>query len=61
MRTRNSAPAASDRDHGARVRDDSQLRDIEELVAKLQLLSRQLSVPAPAVPAPAAEGEAETG
>lgn len=45
MKTGNNVPAAPDR-HGARVRvrDDSQrqLRDIEELVAKLQVVTRQL-------------------
>lgn len=45
MKTGNSVPAASDR-HGVRVRDDSQLRDIEELVAKLQLVTKQLQFPA---------------
>jgi hypothetical protein len=45
MKTGNSVPAANDR-HGVRVRDDSQLRDIEELVAKLQLVTKQLSFPA---------------
>ncbi|HSZ40269.1 MAG TPA: hypothetical protein VK817_09945 [Trebonia sp.] len=45
MKTGNSVPAANDHQHGARVRDDSQLRDIEELVAKLQLVTKQLSFP----------------
>ena len=48
MKTGNSVPAANHR-HAirARVRDDSQqqLRDIEELVAKLQLVTRQLQYP----------------
>lgn len=58
MKTGNSVPAANDRIHDARVRDDSQLRDIEELVAKLQLVTRQLSFPARTAPAPS---EAEGG
>jgi hypothetical protein len=45
MKTGNSVPAANDR-HGARVRDDSQLRNIEELVAKLQVVTKQLQFPA---------------
>ena len=53
MKTGNSVPAANDR-HGVRmhVRDDSQrhLRDIEELVAKLQVVTEQLQ--SPAKPAP---------
>ena len=48
MKTGNSVPAAHHR-HGVRawVRDDSQrqLRDIEELVAKLQLVTKQLQFP----------------
>lgn len=47
MKTGNSVPAAHVR-HGVRVRDDSQrqLRDIEELVAKLQVVTKQLQHPA---------------
>lgn len=48
MKTGNSVPAAHHRHTvRARVRDDSQrqLRDIEELVAKLQLVTRQLQFP----------------
>lgn len=42
----NGLPAASDRDEGARVRDDSQqLRDIQDLIAKLEVVNRQLSFP----------------
>jgi hypothetical protein len=44
MKTGNSVPAANDR-HGVHVRDDSQLRDIEELVAKLKLVTKQLQFP----------------
>jgi hypothetical protein len=41
----NGVPAANDRDEGTPVRDDRQLRDIQDLVDKLQQLNRQLSVP----------------
>jgi hypothetical protein len=45
MISRNGVPAATQRDEGARVRDDRQLRDIQELIAKLELVNRQLSFP----------------
>lgn len=55
MKTGNHMPAAHAR-HGVRVRDDSQrqLRDIEELVARLQVVTKQLQFPAgaPNVAAP---------
>ncbi len=42
----NGVPAASDRDEGVRVRDDSQqLRDIQDLIARLEIVNRQLSFP----------------
>ena len=41
----NGVPAANDRDEGTRVRDDRQLRDIQDLIAKLEQLNRQLSSP----------------
>lgn len=41
----NGVPAASDRDEGTRVRNDRQLRDIQDLVTKIQQLNRQLSTP----------------
>jgi hypothetical protein len=41
----NGVPAASDRDEGTRVRDDRQLRDIQDLIAKLEQVNRQLSAP----------------
>ena len=62
----NSVPTASDRDEGARVRDDRQLRDIQDLIAKLESVNRQLSVPVRTMPAqrtpvpadaPGAEGQ----
>lgn len=47
MKTGNNVPAAHARD-GVRPRDDSrrQLRDIEELVAKLRVVTKQLQFPA---------------
>jgi len=45
MISRNGVPAATQRDEGARVRDDRQLRDIQDLIAKLELVNRQLSFP----------------
>lgn len=39
----NGVPAASDRDEG--VRDSQQLRDIQDLIAKLEVVNRQLSLP----------------
>lgn len=43
MKPGNGVPTASDRERGSR--DDRQLRDIEELVAKLQRVTRQLAFP----------------
>jgi hypothetical protein len=49
----NRVPAASDRDKDVRVRDDSQqLRDIQDLIARLELVNRQLSVPVRAMSTP---------
>jgi hypothetical protein len=45
MISRNGVPAATQRDKGARVRDDRQLRDIQDLIAKLELVNRQLAFP----------------
>lgn len=45
MTSGNGVPAASDRGEGTRVRDDRQLRDIQDLIAKLEQLNRQLSRP----------------
>jgi hypothetical protein len=59
MKTGKSMPAANDRHSATRVQNDSQLRDIEELVAKLQLVTKQLSFPAAAGSAPAGSGEGE--
>lgn len=53
----NGVPAASDRDEGA-SRDSQQLRDIEDLIAKLEVVNRQLSFPARAMPVPR---QADTG
>ena len=40
----NGVPAANDRDEGTPVRD-RQLRDIQDLIAKLEQINRQLSSP----------------
>jgi hypothetical protein len=49
----NGVPVASDRDDGVRAHDDSrQLRDIQDLIAKLEDVNRQLSLPLRAVSAP---------
>lgn len=47
MTSGNGVPAASDRGEGTRVRDDRQLRDIQDLIAKLEQINRQLSGPMP--------------
>jgi hypothetical protein len=47
----NGVPAASHRDEGARVRDDRPLRDIEDLIARLEDLNRRLSYPVRTIPA----------
>jgi hypothetical protein len=58
MTTGNGMPPASDNGEDIRARDggDSldggrQLRDIEELVAKLQVVTKQLEFPARTIPA----------
>jgi hypothetical protein len=48
----NGVPTASDRDEGAPVRDDRQLRAIQDLIAKLESVNRQLSLPVRTMPAP---------
>jgi len=49
----NGLPAASERDEDVRSRDDSQqLRDIQDLIAKLEVVNRQLAVPVRAMSAP---------
>lgn len=48
----NGVPTASDREEGARVRDDRQLRDIQDLIAKLESVNRQLSIPVRTMPVP---------
>lgn len=47
MTSGNGVPAASDRGEGIPVRDDRQLRDIQDLIAKLEQINRQLSGPMP--------------
>jgi hypothetical protein len=56
----NGVPPASDRDEGARVRDDRQLRDIQDLIAKLEVVNRQLSFPAKKTPIQRTPVSAET-
>lgn len=57
MTTGNGVPPASDNGEDIRTRDGdggrdggSQLRDIEELVAKLQVVTKQLEFPARTIP-----------
>lgn len=50
MKPGNGVPTASDRRRGLEGRDDRHLRAIEELVAKLQRVSRQLAFPARTLP-----------
>lgn len=48
----NGVPVADDRDKGVAVRGDSQqLRDIQDLIAKLKDVNRQLAMPARAMSA----------
>jgi len=44
MASGNGVPTASDRE------DSQQLRDIQDLIAKLELVNRQLAVPVRAMP-----------
>lgn len=54
----NGVPVASDRDKGGVVRGDSQqLRDIQDLIAKLKDVNRRLALPARAM-SPGREREA---
>jgi hypothetical protein len=47
----NGVPVASHRDEGIRVRDDRPLRDIQDLIAKLEDLNKKLSTPVRTIPA----------
>jgi hypothetical protein len=58
MTSGNGVPAASDRDEGTPVRDDRQLRDIQDLIAKLEQINRQLSGPMPKLRTVRTEGTA---
>ena len=49
----NGVPTASDRE------DSQQLRDIQDLIARLELVNRQLSVPLRQMPVPF-QGEEDT-
>jgi hypothetical protein len=56
MTTGNGAPAATDSGEDIGIPDGSrQLRDIEELVAKLRIVTKQLELPPRSVPAPRVE------
>lgn len=50
MKPGNGVPTASDRHRGLEGRDDRHLRNIEDLVAKLQRVSRQLAFPVRRLP-----------
>jgi hypothetical protein len=53
MTTGNGAPTATDSGEDIGVPDGSrQLRDIEELVAKLRIVTKQLELPVRSMPAP---------
>jgi len=55
----NGVPAASDRDEGVRTRDDSQqLRDIQDLIARLEVVNRLLAFPVRAAAAMPRQAEA---
>jgi hypothetical protein len=56
----NGVPVASDRDKSGGVRGDSQqLRDIQDLIARLDDVNRRLALPARVMSAPRA-GDAES-
>lgn len=49
----NGVPVATDRDKGVGVRGDSQqLREVQDLIAKLEDVNRQLALPARVMSAP---------
>jgi hypothetical protein len=54
MKTGNGVPAATDRQEAGHVRNDTQLRNIEDLIAKLEVVSKQLKSPARPMPTPRA-------
>lgn len=51
MKTGNGVPAATDRQKTGHIRNDSQLRNIEDLIAKLEVVTKQLKLPARPMPA----------
>ena len=57
----NGVPAASESDEGTPVRDDRQLRDIQDLIAKLEQINRQLSGPMPKLRTVRTEGTTPAG
>ena len=53
MTTGNGVPTATDSGDAIGIRDGSrQVRDIEELVAKLRIVTKQLELPLRSMPAP---------
>ncbi len=48
----NGVPAASDCDEGVEMRDSQQVRDIQNLIAKLEVVNKQLSFPVRTRPVP---------
>lgn len=50
MKTGNDVPGATDRQEAGHVRDDSQLRNIEDLIAKLEVVTKQLEFPTRPMP-----------
>jgi hypothetical protein len=52
MKTGNGVPAATDRQEAGHARDGSQLKDIQDLIAKLEVVSKQLKFPARPMPTP---------
>lgn len=57
MKTGNGVPAATDRQEAGHVRDNSQLKDIEDLIAKLEVVTKQLEFPARPTPTPRATAQ----
>jgi hypothetical protein len=55
MKPGNGVPAATDRQKAGHVRDDSQLKDIEDIIAKLKVVTKQLALHARPMPTPRAD------
>jgi hypothetical protein len=54
MKTGNGVPAATDRQEAGHVRNDSHLKNIEDLIAKLEVVTKQLEFTARPMPTPRA-------